>query len=355
MQAEQAAAHYRAQGMQVQITPHQHGGLWVQAWYPQPAHAAPPHHAHASHYAQPPGPCAHPPAPPAPAPPQPTAKGQPGWFRRLLLFAASEPKGFNGVAFVVAILVGLPVFGIWQLVRLDRFIAVGITAGLAAVLTLIFARMVKLSGFMTLTSFLFAAVVGALGMFLVLQPKHALVIVDNRSESTIHVFADGERIGSVDPGHHEKLEVDVRTERIGWGTSKKKPKNKKKVSMEEADHYLLSPEGGRCYLMVQTSYSLTGIGEPTNDSVEWLPSKTWQRLSPPPDVEFADNPQTISVELGTSDSVSRSLRRSLTCSELASCAAKERKALLACYDDANGEDDVKACEAEAKKRCGDGA
>lgn len=267
-------------------------------------------------------------------------------------FAASEHKGFNVVGIVYALIVAAPVYAIAWYARLEPLVAVAITSTAGVVLTVSSALIAKVKGFKVFSAAFLAALVGVLPSFYVLDAEDALVVVDNRGSKRLYVFADGERVADVAAGKDEIVGFDIRTEKVGWGRSKKKPETKVTVTFDEGDRYLLSPKGGRCYLLVTTSYSLTGLGEPVNDAVDWLPNKVWQRLSPAPDVEFADNPTTLTTDIGVQNPVSRALRRSLACSALSSCSSGHKKALEACYSAAKGEDDFKACGEEASKRCG---
>ena len=336
--------------MVAHVTPHPNGGLIVQAWYPQQATGAAPHTAAARpadtgpHASVMTGPGLVPDAAPAPA-------RRPSAFVRLMRFAASERKGFNVVGIVYALVVAAPVYTIAWYTRFEPLAAFAITSTLAVVLTVGSAWVAKVKGFKVFSAAFLAALTGFVPMVHFLDAADALVVVDNRGGKSLYVFADGERIAKVAAGTYEIVGVDIRTEKVGWGRSKSKPKTKKTVSFEEGDRYLLDPKGGRCYLVVTTSYSLTGLGEPANDAVEWLPDKVWQKLSPAPYVEFADNPGTLTTDLGASNPVSRALRRSLACSKLARCPASDKKALEACYSAAKGEDDFKACGDDAEERC----
>jgi len=241
--------------------------------------------------------------------------------------------------------------GLWRALGINFIILASVTGGLALIVTVVLGRWVRLHwGKMVVACMLTLMGAGA-GWVGLWQAYLATLYVDNPTEDKLYVFADGELIASIKAGSHRELEIDTGISRVGWGSSKKKAKDKKRVSLERDGHYLLNPLAERCYLLVRTTYSTTGMGGADHDSVKALPDDAWQEV-PRPDFPFRDNPESITTESNSSTVVALSLRRSLTCGELRSCSAAKRKKLWACYENAGDQEEVIECEQAARRDCG---
>ncbi|MEZ4439846.1 MAG: hypothetical protein R3B72_12195 [Polyangiaceae bacterium] len=313
-QAAHLAAQLRSQGMTVKLVPDPMGGVWVQAW--------------------------------SPALPKP-----PSAFRRLLKSAGDDLRTFNFVAAVTAALVTLPLLLIWHLQRLEMELGMMVAAPVALVVMVVLSVLTATRWWRAVSGTLVGTALATYLMTMTPGPAFATVHVDNPGDEPLHVFADAERIATVEAGDHETLNVKVDTRKIGWGASKKKPQHRSKARLVESSSHLLTPEPGRCYMLVGAQYSPAGLGD-GDDSLAILPDARFQPLSPAPHFLFQDLPESITVKLSDSQSMRYALRRSLACDELASCTKRVRDDLSACYGRSQSQEDAIACETAARRSCG---
>ncbi|MEZ4447344.1 MAG: hypothetical protein R3B72_50170 [Polyangiaceae bacterium] len=318
-QANQLAEQLRRQGLAVRLVPDPGGGVWVQSW----------------------------PSAPVVLPPA----QRPSALRSMCAGLGNDIRGFNVAAAFVAGLVTLPVVLVGQVVRFETWVGMVIASPIALGAVVVMSRLASARWWYALSG----AVVGV-GMSVFLMgwapgPAFATVYVDNRGDDTLHVFADGERVATVEGGKSDEVKVSAEVRRIGWGGTKKKAEHHAKARLVEGGGYLLAPKPGRCYMLVSATYSVSGMAT-SSDAVTLLPDERFQALPADPNFTFHDLPKSVTVESDHFSSVFHALRRSLTCDELAACKKSVRDELMACYGRSRDQEDAIACEAAARASCG---
>lgn len=384
-QLAQVQQSYQAAGMQVQAQPLPTGGLQVKV-FPPGAAAGP---AAGGYAGGPPGggppggfapggppggypppggpPGGYPPAgPPGGAPPG-GYPGSPGMGGAPAMSPGGPPPGAAAGSAVVAkssmikgpktaatvgVICALVATGVtFLLSSFPIAVMAGVGAGIGLVLGVIAVVVTRpgiLNSLALAGSAILLAGAGGGAMWFVTHPT---VWIDNAGPDELAIFVDGEKVATVKPDRHTKINVHKGERKLGYAKKGgKKPDKTIKADIGITGDYLYNPGKTACYWLRVDVYGSANTSGKQAGPLELAELYRFDKV----DNWWTDNPTSVMVDKKKSGTTKTALQRANACMEFKDCDLSVREAFAKCTAGAyakQNDDAFEACIDAAVNGC----